>query len=55
MILQEADNFKELEQEIYKLVCKIVRKKLKETLLLVDEIITIGERGFYTIPFAESL
>lgn len=37
MILQNVDDFKELEREIYKLVCKITREKLKEVLKLIDE------------------
>src|SRR6056297_214409 len=37
MILQNADDFKDLEKEIYKLVCKITRVKLKEILKLMDE------------------
>jgi hypothetical protein len=37
MILQNVDDFKELEKEIYKLVCKITREKLKEVLKLIDK------------------
>ena len=43
MLLQNVDDFKELEQEIYKIVCETVRKKLKETLELIDEAI-MGNR-----------
>lgn len=39
MVLQKADNFKDLEQEIYELVCKVAREKLKEVLKLIDDTI----------------
>lgn len=42
MLLQEVDNFKELEEKLYKLVCEIVREKLKETLMIIDEVIMIN-------------
>jgi len=37
MVLQNSDDFKELEEKIYKLICETVRNKLKEVLELIDE------------------
>ena len=39
MIIENVDNFKELEEEIYQLVCSIVRKKIKEVLKEIDNAI----------------
>lgn len=39
MILENVDNFKDLEQEIYQWVCSIVREKIKEVLKEIDEVL----------------
>ena len=39
MILENANNFKDLEEEIYQLVCLIVREKIKEILKEVDDVL----------------
>jgi len=39
MILENVDNFKELEKEIYQLVCSIVRENIKEVLKEIDNVL----------------
>ena len=39
MILENANNFKDLEEEIYQLVCLIVREKIKEILKEIDDVL----------------
>jgi len=39
MILENVDNFKELEEEIYQLVCSLVIEKIKEVLKEIDDVI----------------
>ena len=39
MILENVDNFKELEEEIYQWVCSIVREKIKEVLKEIDDVL----------------
>ena len=39
MILENVDNFKELEEEIYQLVCSLVIEKIKEVLKEIDDVL----------------